>query len=83
MEIQDVFSDLPVLTTARLRLRKLVPEDLEHIFAYASDPEVARFTTWTAHTSIETSRAFLTYVLGQYDRGEIAHGASNTGVTKK
>jgi len=72
MEIQDVFGDLPTLTTARLCLRKLAPEDLESIFAYTSDPEVARFTTWQPHASIEVSRDFLTYVLGQYDRGEVA-----------
>lgn len=72
MEIHDIFGDLPALETERLLLRRLVPEDLEDIFEYASDAEVARFTTWSAHTSIENSRAFLEYVLAQYASGSIA-----------
>ncbi len=31
MEIHDIFGNLSVLTTERLRLRKLVPEDVERI----------------------------------------------------
>jgi ribosomal-protein-alanine N-acetyltransferase len=72
VEIQDIFADLATVETERLVLRKLVPGDLESIFDYASDPQVARFTTWMAHASIEDSRAFLDYVLEQYAAGRIA-----------
>lgn len=72
MEIQDIFGDLPTLETDRLVLRRIVPEDLDSIFEYASDPEVARFTSWSAHLSIENSRAFLTYVMEQYEGSKIA-----------
>ena len=72
MDISDVFRHLPTLETERLLLRRIVPEDLESIYEYASDPEVARFTTWSAHSSIEDSRAFLDYVLEQYRGAKIA-----------
>lgn len=53
-------------------LRPLEAGDLDDLFAYASDPEVARYTSWPAHGSVEDSRAFLDYVLEQYQRGEVA-----------
>ena len=72
MEVQDIFADLTTVETERLRLRKIVPEDVEGIFAYASDPKVARFTSWSPHTSLKDSQAFLDYVLAQYEDGQIA-----------
>jgi len=72
MEVKDVFGDLPRLETNRLLLRKIEPGDLEDIFAYASDPRVAQYTSWQAHTSIEASREFLSYVLDLYRDGKVA-----------
>lgn len=49
-----------VLVTERLILRKLKQEDAEAIFHnWASDPEVARYVTWPAHTRIETTNALV------------------------
>ncbi|MCB1035571.1 MAG: GNAT family N-acetyltransferase [Acidobacteria bacterium] len=57
----------PSLTTTRLRLRPLGLEDEPGIFAYASDPEVARFTLWEAHRSRDDSRSFLeAYAFANY-----------------
>ena len=63
------FANLPTLETARLRLRKLRLSDAADFYAYARDPEVARFTTWTAHTSVDDSRAFIINALSQYGNG--------------
>jgi ribosomal-protein-alanine N-acetyltransferase len=71
-KIQGIFGDLPTLETERLILRKLKSDDAADIFAYASDPKVARYTTWQPHTSLENSKGLIDYVLGQYDRGEVA-----------
>jgi ribosomal-protein-alanine N-acetyltransferase len=49
----------PELTTARLNLRALTSGDAPAIFAYASDPEVARFTLWPPHKSLEFTNGFL------------------------
>jgi [ribosomal protein S5]-alanine N-acetyltransferase len=68
----DTKIDLPELTTERLWLRKLALADAEDVFAYASDPEVARFVTWEAHGSIRDSIAFLNMVKQKYDNGQIA-----------
>jgi ribosomal-protein-alanine N-acetyltransferase len=48
------------IDTERLLLREPHVEEAEAIFeAYASDPQVARYTTWRAHSSLEETRAFL------------------------
>ena len=72
IDVKDVFDDLPILETDRLLLRRLEADDLEDVFEYASDPEVAKYTTWPAHATIEDSRGFLDYVLGLYNRSEVA-----------
>ena len=47
---------LPTLTTPRLTLRRFSPDDGQQIFDnYASDPMVARYVTWNAHTSPQQS----------------------------
>jgi ribosomal-protein-alanine N-acetyltransferase len=72
MEIKDVFGNLPALETDQLLLRRMNTDDAQDLFEYASDPKVAMYTTWQAHQSIEDSVAFLRFVMGQYDREEIA-----------
>lgn len=64
------FRQTPTLETERLILRKLVPEDAEDIFAYASDDQVSRYVTWDTHPSVEVSRGFIEFTLGRYDRDE-------------
>ena len=72
MEVTDVFGDMPTLETHRLWLRRIEPDDLSDIFEYASDAEVAKYTTWQAHSSIDASREFLNYVLDLYNRSQVA-----------
>ncbi len=62
---------LPTLKTSRLTLRRFSPDDGQQIFDnYASDPMVARFVTWSAHTSPKQStqlaKAFHDGGLGAY-----------------
>jgi len=48
----------------RLVLRALAPGDAEDIFAYAADPDVAQYTLWSAHTTLEDSRQFIAWISG-------------------
>jgi ribosomal-protein-alanine N-acetyltransferase len=54
----------PVLETGGLVLRGLSVGDSPDVFAYASDPEVARFTLWPRHESEEQTRDFLRMLTG-------------------
>lgn len=60
----------PQLPTERLLLRPLSMADLTDFYAYASDPEVARTTSWEAHRSPEESRLFIAHALSCYEAGE-------------
>lgn len=71
--IRDVFGALPSLETPRLVLRRLRATDVADVYAYASDPAVARTVTWEAHRSMEDSRAFVAATLRRYERGEVAN----------
>lgn len=65
-----MYIDIPEIETARLVLRKLTLADVEDVFAYASDPDVAEMTTWSPHESLDDSLAFLTGVQRWYDDGD-------------
>ena len=47
------------LTTEHLILRCLELDDALDVFAYASDPEVSRFTQWEHHASLDDTYAFI------------------------
>jgi ribosomal-protein-alanine N-acetyltransferase len=49
----------PVLTTDRLILRALKESDAEAIFRYSSNPNVARYTLWEPHRSVEDGKQFV------------------------
>jgi [ribosomal protein S5]-alanine N-acetyltransferase len=44
--------------------------DAEAMFAYASDPEVARYVLWETYGSIEESENFLRFASEGYERGD-------------
>jgi ribosomal-protein-alanine N-acetyltransferase len=57
----------PTLTTDRLVLRAVTPDDAASVFRHASNPNVARYTAWDAHTSIQQSASFVNeYAPSQY-----------------
>lgn len=60
------FSDLPVIETARLTLRRMNRRDAQDIFAYSKDVQVARHVLWDAQRSISEARAYLRYMQRQY-----------------
>jgi [ribosomal protein S5]-alanine N-acetyltransferase len=47
-----------MIETPRLELREFGPDDFEAVHAYASNPQVTRFTSWGPNTPAET-RGFL------------------------
>lgn len=51
--------EIPTIVTSHLTLRALRIDDAADIFAYASDIDVALFTHWSAHTSIQDTLHFL------------------------
>ena len=59
------------LETHRLILRPFKIEDAEDMFNnWASDPEVTRFLTWPAHSSVDITRMILNDWISHYDDGD-------------
>ena len=63
------FASLPELETSRLVLRPLKMKDAKDIFAYASDPEVARYVLWDPHRSLAETRSYIRYIRSLYRSG--------------
>jgi ribosomal-protein-alanine N-acetyltransferase len=60
----------PSLDTTRLILRPLEESDAEAIFAYASNPNMTRYTLWDWHRELNDTMEFLNgYVKGRYLEG--------------
>lgn len=68
MELKTHFIPFPTLTTPRLLLRALRPDDLNDLYIYASDPEIDRFTPWRHYTSMEEASADLDEFLKEYEQ---------------
>ncbi len=61
-EVRHVPANMvPVLDTARLRLRALRADDAAAIYAYGHDSAVTRFVSWPQHRSLDDASAFLKY----------------------
>jgi ribosomal-protein-alanine N-acetyltransferase len=72
MKVEEIFANLPELETDRLLLRKVTFDDLLDFYEYSSDPQVAEYTSWEPHTSIEQSRKIIAGYVENYAKGEVA-----------
>lgn len=64
-------TDDTTISTDRLLLRLVTPDDAPDIFDYCKDPAVARFTSWPAHRSLDDARQYVAFVM--------AHDSKQTG----
>ena len=67
--VDDWFALMPTLRTPRLTLRKVTRRDAADFFAYASDPEVARYVLWEAHRNLGHTRAVIRQMRREYRLG--------------
>ncbi len=63
------FSIPPVLTTSRLTLRKMVPQDANDMYTYASRADVTEYLLWSPHPDVAYTAKYLKYVQGEYKKG--------------
>ena len=61
-----IFSQLPIIETDRLVLRRLEKSDTADLFAYASEPAVSRFMPWHAHQTTNDTAEFVDFILDGY-----------------
>ena len=68
--IYRTFSNIPVLHTERLTLRKMKVADADDMFEYASRPETTRYLTWRPHRSRAYTKEYLEYLGTRYATGD-------------
>ncbi len=68
----NLFDPFPELETDRLRLRKLLQDDLHDVYNYASNPEVSQYMLWDTHQSIQDTQQFFNIAFEKYKKGELA-----------
>jgi ribosomal-protein-alanine N-acetyltransferase len=70
----------PILETQRLILRPLYAKDADEIYKnWSSDPEVARFMSWSVHSDVQVTKDWLSYVETHIDE----EGAYVWGLERK
>jgi ribosomal-protein-alanine N-acetyltransferase len=70
MNITDAFSQFPILTTDRLRLRQVQSSDRAALFEMWSDPKATRYLQHLAHASVEDTDIYLHATTMRYQRRE-------------
>lgn len=79
MTIEAAFTRFPSLTTNRLFLRQIQPEDAEDLFATFSDEEAMQFYGHEPHRSVDETHALIEQIQAHYARRE----AIRWGITLK
>lgn len=67
---KDLYGNLPILDSDRLKLRPMRLSDAPDIFEYAGDADVTHFLRWDAHPDIAATRRYVENVLKQYKAGD-------------
>src|SRR5215471_15092974 len=70
MTIDAVFTHFPSLTTNRLLLRQIQPQDAEALFATFSDEEAMQFYGHEPHRSLGDTQALIEQIQARYARRE-------------
>ena len=63
------FGSPPVLDAGEVFLRPLMRTDADDLYAWCSDPEVARYVLWSPHRSLSDTRRYLRYIRALYREG--------------
>jgi ribosomal-protein-alanine N-acetyltransferase len=70
MTIDAAFTRFPVLTTERLHLRQIQPQDAEALFAILSDEEAMRYYGHEPQRSLDETHALIQQIQERYERRE-------------
>lgn len=68
MTIDAAFTNFPTLTTKRLRLRQIRPDDAEAFFPIFADEEAMKYYGHEPHKSIEDTRALIKQIQEGYEQ---------------
>ncbi len=61
------------IKTARLTLRKVLPDDAEMVYVWMGDPEVCKYERWKPHTDAGYTRGYIHAVFDGYQSERLYH----------
>lgn len=73
--IENYLTEQPAFETKRLTLRSIGIDDVDDIFEFSSDPEVAHHMTWEVNRTKSETLLFINFVLEGYKTGTSADWA--------
>ncbi len=68
-EVISVFKNPPTISTDRLILRKISPDDYRDMYEYSSSSKVTRYLLWHRHPNINYTREYAKYLMDKYREG--------------
>lgn len=68
-KIKEVFTNIPLIETENLLLRKIVPEDAGDMFRYSSREDVTEYLTWSPHKTPEETARYIKLLQKKYIQG--------------
>jgi [ribosomal protein S5]-alanine N-acetyltransferase len=71
--IDKIYSDIPILETKRLKLRKIILDDVEDMYSYCSNEEVPKYASWNAHNSLKETKETIERVINQWENRKLVH----------
>jgi [ribosomal protein S5]-alanine N-acetyltransferase len=71
--IDKIYSDIPILETKRLKLRKITLDDVEDMYSYCSNEEVPKYASWNAHNSLKETKETIELVINQWENKKLVH----------
>ncbi len=69
-DICRIFSNIPILNTERLILRKISIMDVDDMYEYSSDYSVTEYLTWSPHTDKTYTVEYINYLQSRYRCGD-------------
>jgi len=69
MKVEDIFLDMPVLETDRIKLRKINITDAEDMFEYSSNENVTKYLSYN-HKAIAETKKYIEDKLSKYALGQ-------------
>jgi ribosomal-protein-alanine N-acetyltransferase len=73
MSIDQAFTSFPTLTTQRLHLRQIRPDDAEALFATLSDEQVTEFYGHEPHKTLDDTHSLIARIQAGYRGQESIH----------
>ena len=68
--IYKIFSNMPVLCTDRLVLRKISMDDTDDMYEYSKDSEVTKYLLWSPHPDKAYTFEYISYLQNRYKTGD-------------